>query len=186
MFSVQGILIVNQPNASESKHEVKYPFVGDRKVLRDVIHELQRNVRPVSEVRTMTDKRKNTQEVYSIKNSFTMAVGFEFECGPEPLYKVSGITQPDERLQVKVRSYFSLSKKHGKKCPAVAERWRAIATTDVIPVAGVGDFKLQTNEQYLWSHDMLSSREEVLNRMFEVWSCLERFAKEHELLQAVA
>jgi len=182
------MLIVKKPNASESKHEVKYPFVGDRKVLRDVIHELQRSVRPVSEVRTMTDKRKNTQEVYSIKNGFTMAVGFGFECGPEPLYKVSGITQPDGRLQVKVRSYFSLSKKHGKKCPAVAERWRAIAGEKVIAVAGVGDYVWEPKPKmtYYREQPMCGSREEVISRMVDMWSSVERFAKEHDLLQSVA
>ena len=170
--------------AISKKREQRYDFVEDRGVLSDLINDLLRRIQSNSKVRVKPDKRQRTQEVYSIKNSCTMAVGFGFDCDAESDYVVSGITQADGRLQVKIRSYIRLSKA-GEGLAIAVENWRQLSKATIIPIPGVGEFVMQPDFSFLWEELTTASREEVLVRMLEVWSCVEQFALERGILHDI-
>lgn len=180
---ILGILSFISQTISQQR-EQRYEFVEDRGVLSELINELLVIIRSNSELRVMPDKRQKTQEVYSIKNSCTMGVGFRFESSAESDHIVTGLTQADGSLHVIIRSYFRLSKA-GERLAVAAKHWRQLSNAKSINIANVGEFILLPDFSYLWEESTTGTRVSILARMLEVWSLVESFARERGIINDV-
>jgi hypothetical protein len=159
----------------------KLALEGDRGVLNGIIDELLRRVASTSPMEVAPYKVTRIQEVYSCKNTCTMAVGFEFDCESEGDREVKGVTQPDGSLLVTLRSYLKLSGLGKKHVPA-ADAWQRLQIHKELPVPGVGDFILQPNGSYLWFQEARAARDEILQHMSEIWLAVENFARANNLV----
>jgi len=159
--------------------EEKYPAIGDRGTVRDLVRAVHGRIKEVTALSTSSWSGAISEEVYSTKSIFTISVGIRFESGSEPPFLVTGLVNEDGSLLVTLRSYFNLAKKHTRNNKSMVTRWQDFATRSAVAVPGVGDYLRQLDSSYLLHKQLRGTREEVIAALVSIWSALEQFVKKN-------
>jgi hypothetical protein len=157
----------------ENAHAEKYPRIGERALLRDLMDRAGQELKSQANIRFRRWSASELEEVYAVGSPLSLAVAVCFPEPRDPPYTISGVVSHGI-FTVGLRSYVGIARKVGKNS-ALNAWWRKITTTSGVNIGGIGQHVQVKNTYLECTRPLVGTEAEIVSAVIATWCTIELF-----------
>jgi hypothetical protein len=153
--------------AIEAGRQEKYPRIGERAVIADIVDRARELLSEQSGVSLRRWPGRDFEEIFTSRTNVTMWLDAQFEVDPKEPFGPVGVRDDKGRMCLAIRVRFKLGG-HVRKSSELAAWFQGLLDQGSFMVDGVGELRPDASKWFTWSEPYVGSEDEVAERLADV------------------